>query len=526
MFYQRRTSVGISFQSAGNGFNAEIPSTDAAQAAVTAALTGPPKHRVSEMSDFLRTALQPANEKPRPMSTQALQPARSQTSFSTSTVGLPPMSQFMPQQPIPDALMPSRGVSLNRTPSVASSVNTAPEKAQEAETSVMAGYVNSPVPQLPIGSPSPSCNEPRPTFPSQADLDDNIMNHHPRRAFNCVFDFAGCKITFNNKTEWKRHVAAQHLLLNYWLCTEGACAATPSLPQPSHSQTQAPPPNGFVFNRKDGFVYHLNRMHAPEEIKHLLNLPKTGATNNKKPSPHKLEATSAELADVAGWEDRVRILQSAAIRTRCALPTSMRCPVLGCHEPVFNGADAWDQWMDHVAQHMAEKKVVFGGEGADTLVEWASRPDVAVIEHVEGYGGVPGGDVVDSRGNMERALRNLEVKFEDKIRRKTGECPHAIAFTEDRRGYRAQRRGIFTGHGELPTAIMPEEWQRVGIVPTPGASPSRVSRQLTQASGSALTVHHSHLLPGIGLVHRGGERERVRAVRVGIIPLAPRPSGN
>ncbi len=55
-----------------------------------------------------------------------------------------------------------------------------------------------------------------------------------------------------------------------------------------------------------------------------------------------------------------------------------------CHE-AFDGDNAWDQWMEHVARHMdgLRKKVVFDGEGAGTLVERASRWDVAVIERGE-----------------------------------------------------------------------------------------------------------------------------------------------
>ena len=43
--------------------------------------------------------------------------------------------------------------------------------------------------------------------------------------------------------------------------------------------------------------------------------------------------------------------------------------------------------MEHVAQHIegpSREKVVFGGEWDETLVEWASREDVAIIERGEG----------------------------------------------------------------------------------------------------------------------------------------------
>ena len=53
--------------------------------------------------------------------------------------------------------------------------------------------------------------------PKPADADPTLGQRSDARIcrFNCVFDFAGCKATFAKKNEWKRHVATQHLLLNY-----------------------------------------------------------------------------------------------------------------------------------------------------------------------------------------------------------------------------------------------------------------------------------------------------------------------
>ena len=274
------------------------------------------------------------------MSTQELQPARSQPSFNISTVALPLRSQ----QPIPDVWMPSRGVSLNWTPSVASSCTLRRGNFE---------------------------GEGHNTQQHSAVLVSSI-NTAPERRFNCVFKFAGCKTTFVGKVQWKRHVETQHLLLNYWLCTEGDCAANP-----------------FPLNRKDSFVQHLERRHAPEEIKHLR------AKTSK--------ATSAASAALTHWEHYVCILESAAIHPRCAPPISMPCPALECRRK-FYGANVWDQYMEHVAQHMADgEDMVFEKKGLGTLVEWASRSDVAVIEPgEEGRGwvlklplrGLPGGNVV------------------------------------------------------------------------------------------------------------------------------------
>ncbi|KAL2255867.1 hypothetical protein VTK26DRAFT_2562 [Humicola hyalothermophila] len=82
----------------------------------------------------------------------------------------------------------------------------------------------------------------------------------------------------------------------------------------------------------------------------------------------------------------------------------MRCPARACGA-VFRGADAWNQRMEHVAKHLErhaaacasagggekdgvgrekegekeKERVVFGGDGDETLVRWAARPDVAII---------------------------------------------------------------------------------------------------------------------------------------------------
>ncbi|KAK4150856.1 hypothetical protein C8A00DRAFT_17660 [Chaetomidium leptoderma] len=228
-------------------------------------------------------------------------------------------------------------------------------------------------------------------FASQADLDAHIKKQHPVRPFSCVFDFAGCGGTFASKNEWKRHVASQHLLLNYWRCPEDACAPPAGSPSSTH-HTHTSQPNGAIFNRKDLFTQHLRRMHAPKETKDLFNATASpgASSTSKKATSHKPKPTRAQI--LAKWETHVRELQSTAMHARCALPTRMRCPIPSCTEPEFHGADAWDQRMEHVARHIeamssaAEeiKKVLFGGEGDETLVDWASRADVGIIERAEG----------------------------------------------------------------------------------------------------------------------------------------------
>ncbi|KAL2148698.1 hypothetical protein VTH82DRAFT_1845 [Thermothelomyces myriococcoides] len=295
-------------------------------------------------------------------------------------------------------------------------------------------------------------------FASQADLDSHIKKEH-RRPFSCVFDFAGCNSTFSSKNEWKRHVATQHLLLNYWVCTEGVCAnisqespssSSPSSPQQHHylhhqygtatTAEDTEKPRGAIFNRKDLFTQHLKRMHAPKEIKELLPPAASkrsstsssgrggggaGANNNN----NKITAAQ-EKALLAQWNARVKRLQEKAIRPRCQLPTFMRCPFPGCNAAPFRGNDAWNRRMEHVAKHMNANnnnnnnnndsdsdndanKSGGGGSAArfpapsspgpdPTLIEWASRPDVAIIVP-DNHGGwelksplerKPGGSVV------------------------------------------------------------------------------------------------------------------------------------
>jgi hypothetical protein len=219
----------------------------------------------------------------------------------------------------------------------------------------------------------PTCKQRN--FPSKPDLDAHIKKQHVR-SFNCVFDFAGCDSTFGSKNEWKRHVSTQHLLLHYWVCTEGTCAAAHAT---SPSPTPNLNPNGAIFNRKDLFTQHLKRMHAPKAVKDHLPSSKHRTTASTAPT------TTTTSSAVTHWETRLKHLQENAIRPRCALPTRMCCPVPSCPAEPFQGQDAWNQRMEHVAKHMEraaqgkEPRVVFGGDGDTTLVRWAARGDVAII---------------------------------------------------------------------------------------------------------------------------------------------------
>ena len=258
------------------------------------------------------------------------------------------------------------------------------------------------------GGPFPCPECPQNSFKDQLSLDNHIKKLHTR-AYHCVFHFAGCTSTFANKNEWKRHVASKHLLLQYWLCQEGGCArASNNSPEPpatrpvaknrsrsfrsSAAQAAAaaasavattasasldpPLPNGAIFNRRDLYTQHLRRMHMPP------NMKKQAKQQSRKNGGSGSNSTTVGL--VPEWEERLRAMASRAIRTRCMVPIFMRCPALHC-DAEFSGSEAWDQRMEHVGRHLEhaaaheEPRIEFGGADDTTLIDWASRPDVAVI---------------------------------------------------------------------------------------------------------------------------------------------------
>ncbi|KAF4972898.1 hypothetical protein FSARC_641 [Fusarium sarcochroum] len=190
-------------------------------------------------------------------------------------------------------------------------------------------------------------------------LQKHINSIH-KRPFICVFHFAGCTKIFANKNEWKRHVWAQHLNLNFWICTTGVCGHSPS-----HSRVVSNTPTYCrVFRRKDLFTQHIRRMHATQEA---------------------VRADKKDRNFPAEWVAQEKELQEAALRQRCNLPVYMRCPAKECGTVFDNGFKTWDTRMEHVAVHLEraanneEPPVVFGGANDEALTEWASDPSVRVI---------------------------------------------------------------------------------------------------------------------------------------------------
>ncbi|KAK4451041.1 hypothetical protein QBC34DRAFT_402051 [Podospora aff. communis PSN243] len=254
-----------------------------------------------------------------------------------------------------------------------------------------------------LSCPEPGCPNSKQRFADQAELDAHTKKKHTR-PYVCVFNFAGCESTFASKNEWKRHVNSQHLLLNYWICQEDGCgsketnpdpppaasartksisATTPPFSSRTSSSTSPPPrnnrdpprsPNGAIFNRKDLYMQHMRRLH-------MSLFPRRGleARGNR--------AIPGDGAEIQKREDRLRSFADNARQTRCALPEHITCPAADCGCE-FNGPEAWDLRMEHVARHLdraargEEVRVVFGGENDVAFVAWAASEDVGIIERV------------------------------------------------------------------------------------------------------------------------------------------------
>lgn len=178
-------------------------------------------------------------------------------------------------------------------------------------------------------------------FKDSSSLRKHIAAAHTR-PFPCAFAFAGCTSTFGSKNEWKRHIASQHLCLQYYRCL--LCSSS------------TPEGKGNEFNRKDLFTQHLRRMHAPFAIKKGL----------AKVDPKML----------LEWDNHVKEMQQSCLVTRRLPPQRSACPKSDC-ESTFEGPGSWDEWTEHVGRHMEK------GEGQQLgvdhlLAKWAL--DEGVIE--------------------------------------------------------------------------------------------------------------------------------------------------
>lgn len=171
-------------------------------------------------------------------------------------------------------------------------------------------------------------------FKDVSSLRKHIAAAHTR-PFPCAFSFAGCTSTFGSKNEWKRHIASQHLCLQYYRCSE--CP---------NSTAEG---KGNEFNRKDLFTQHLRRMHAPFPIKRAITKSDSKMQND--------------------WDLHVKEMQVSCLVQRRLPPQRSACPKPDC-QSVFEGPTSWDEWTEHVGRHM--EKGEGQGLGADNLLaQWA-----------------------------------------------------------------------------------------------------------------------------------------------------------
>ncbi|GAB0132930.1 hypothetical protein EsDP_00001350 [Epichloe bromicola] len=178
-------------------------------------------------------------------------------------------------------------------------------------------------------------------FKDFSSLRKHIAAAHTR-PFPCAFSFAGCISTFGSKNEWKRHIASQHLCLQYYRCSACPYSAI-------HGK-------GSEFNRKDLFTQHLRRMHAPFQIKRAIS---------QGDGRIQLE-----------WEAYVKEMQQSCLVTRRQPPQRAACSKPECQKR-FEGPNAWDEWTEHVGRHMERGEgPILGADGL--LTQWAL--DEGIIE--------------------------------------------------------------------------------------------------------------------------------------------------
>lgn len=181
-------------------------------------------------------------------------------------------------------------------------------------------------------------------FKDHSSLRKHVASAHTR-PFPCAFSFAGCTSTFGSKNEWKRHIASQHLCLQYYRCSDCSQGSVDG--------------KGNEFNRKDLFTQHLRRMHAPPYIRKAIQKRDT-----------KIETE---------WEDYVKDMQKSCCIVRRLPPQRSACPRPDCNRP-FEGRTAWDEWTEHVGRHMENGEGEFLGVD-DMLVSWAL--DEGIISRTE-----------------------------------------------------------------------------------------------------------------------------------------------
>ncbi|KAL4786229.1 hypothetical protein BJX76DRAFT_366081 [Aspergillus varians] len=187
------------------------------------------------------------------------------------------------------------------------------------------------------------------------------------RRFQCCFARYGCTSTFPSKNEWKRHVSSQHIQSGFYRCDVGRCSLNnnkhrsispqdqpQSSPSPPYSESGQPTTPTLLlndFNRKDLFIQHQRRMHAPWVT----------TTKSHKQSPSKVEKEAFEAS-----------LDSVVKRCWQQLRAPPMLSCCGFCSMEFRGANAWKERMEHVARHL--EKADPGPEKEDIpLRVWADE---------------------------------------------------------------------------------------------------------------------------------------------------------
>ena len=166
----------------------------------------------------------------------------------------------------------------------------------------------------------PRCSQ---AFPSKPALNKHITTVHTR-PFVCAFKIYGCVSTFGSKNEWKRHVSSQHLRLGFWRCNMDRCYPQQRMDGDDEGELVY-----NDFNRKDLFMQHVRRMHAPP--------------------------TSSSAADKAAFNCRLdELTRQSFIEIRRPPPKSVCgfCKPEAGSQTVFEGNGAWEMRMEHVGRHL------------------------------------------------------------------------------------------------------------------------------------------------------------------------------
>ena len=213
-------------------------------------------------------------------------------------------------------------------------------------------------------------------FKDSSSLRKHIAAAHTR-PFPCAFSFSGCSSTFGSKNEWKRHIASQHLCLQYYRCS--------SCPQ------SAAEGKGNEFNRKDLFTQHLRRMHAPSAI--------------KKPPVKGDSKLQVE------WDSYVKDMQQSCLITRRQPPQRSSCPHPDC-QTGFEGPSSWDEWTEHVGRHMEKGEAQRLGIDA-LLADWALVEGIIERKEDGGYRLCNSVGINGDRDSANNSSNSTSLKPED-----------------------------------------------------------------------------------------------------------------